>query len=425
MVSCKQCNSLNSLDSTFCKKCGATLDANDIAAANDKLVAMIADGNRLFADGRTDDALMVAETAISSNPSSASAVSLKGMCLERKGLIAEALLCFEQVVVLQPDSTLDKLKVNDLKNLLVVEKFEVNRRPDRKVALMGAIAATVLVVSGGAIFAKAGAKSGPDDTKLVAMNEATGSVRTFDEVLPKEGLGNPNQPTTQQQTPANVQQPNQENQLDGNGPTNTGRDREPINIRPYRGETIPRPSEGVGEGSIGPVKVEFPGGQLPSTNNSGNSNQTAPNNNSGAGVKDPEPLDMNQTPPKTGDDPKPPKNDPGIIEIEVSKGAPKGNGNSGGGDTQINGNGRQALMATARSQMQSGNYSAAASTFERALRAGADQGSTNQRLGQCYAQMGRSSDAVAAYTRAASAFEKSGNSQGADACRQAIKVLGG
>lgn len=421
MVSCKQCNSLNSLDSAFCKKCGATLDAIDIAAANDKLVAMIADGNRLFADGRTDDALMVAETAISSNPSSAAGISLKGMCLERKGLIAEALICFERVVELEPDSTLDKLKVNDLKNMLVVEKFEVNRRPDRRLAVMGAVAATVLVIAGGAIFAKATANPTSEDPKLVAMNEPTNQVRTFDELMPKQPVVNQNQAPVQQTNP-NIQQPqtNPNAQLDGN--TANRPEREPINIRPYGGRSIPRPEEGL-EGPVGPVKVEFEGGQLPSANQ--NSNQTpTPNNQQTKGPDDdPEVL---KTPANTGQtEPTKPANDPGIIEIEVSKGNSGRTNGSGSKEPVINGNGRQALMATARSQMQSGNYSAAANTYERALRAGADAGSTNQRLGQCYTQMGRSNDAVAAYTRAASAFEKSGNTQGAEACRQAIKVLGG
>src|SRR6476659_3355802 len=106
MVSCRQCNTHNSLDSVFCKKCGSTILDEDRAIAAEKLSFMIADGNKLFADGRTDDAMMVAETAVASDPSSSAALSLKGMCYERKGQLAEALECFEQVVMLNPDSTL-------------------------------------------------------------------------------------------------------------------------------------------------------------------------------------------------------------------------------------------------------------------------------------------------------------------------------
>lgn len=409
MVSCKQCNTLNSLDSAFCKKCGVTLDANEIAIANEKLTAMIADGNKLFAEGRTEDALMVADTAINSNPTSAVAVSLKGMCLERKGQLAEALECFERVVELQPDSTLDKLKVNDLKNLLAVEKFEVTRTPDSRMAVMSAVAATVLVVTCGAIFAKANASG--DKPMVVAQNDPVN--RTFGEVMEKQA------PIDQQQKMTNGAQANPELQNPTAGgiqnpmPDNSGRTREPLNLGGgrYNGVSLPQPEEGVGPVIINPDDI-------PQRNT--NTQPTGPTTQpSGPGKgEDPEPII--DTPPTKQD---PPKNDPGIIEIEVSKGSP--NRNNGGSSEISGGNGRTALLATARSQMSQGNYSAAATTYERALRSGADQGSTNQRLGQCYAQLGRNGDAVSAYSRAAAAFEKSGNTQGAEACKQAIKVLGG
>lgn len=411
MVSCKQCNTLNSLDSAFCKKCGVTLDASEIAIANEKLTAMIADGNKLFAEGRTEDALMVADTAINSNPTSAVAVSLKGMCLERKGQLAEALECFERVVELQPDSTLDKLKVNDLKNLLVVEKFEVARTPDRRMAVMSAVAATVLVVTCGAIFAKANASS--DKPMVVAQNDATN--RTFGEVMEKQ------EPISDQQKMTNGTQanPGLQNPLNNPNSSETGPMRTPLNIPDGRGRALPNIEGGI-QGEIRPVNPNVPAEGLPDLNSQGNrtgNGGTEPNPPTGNnGVVDPPPVV--QDPPKND----PPKNDPGIIEIEVSRGTP--NRTNGGSET-TSGNGRTALLATARSQMSQGNYSAAATTYERALRSGADQGSTNQRLGQCYAQLGRNGDAVSAYSRAAAAFEKSGNTQGAEACKQAIKVLGG
>jgi tetratricopeptide (TPR) repeat protein len=412
MVSCTQCNTHNSLDSAFCKKCGATLDADAISLATEKLAATIADGNRLFGTGRTDDALMVAETAIASNPRSAAAISLKGMCLERKGLLAEALECFERVVDIEPDSTLDKLKVNDLKNLLVVEKLQVKQGPDRKVALVGAFAAVVLVISGGAMFAKANAKEAPDASKLLAMNEPANEVRTFGDVMPKD-LGGQNPNSTQSQQQPQIQQPAQENSLDGTAPVqNQPRERERISLPRYANGPLPSPESGI-QGPIGPVKVEIPEGGLP--NVGGGSTRQAI-------TRDPDPTPTTNTTPPQPPANDPPKNDPGIIEIEVSKG---GNKVGGSGEVAPTGNGRTALIATARSQMMSGNYGGAASTYERALRAGADPASTNQRLGQCYAQMGRNGDAVAAYTRAAAAFEKAGNAQGAEACRQAVKVLGG
>jgi tetratricopeptide (TPR) repeat protein len=417
MVSCKQCNIQNSLDSAFCKKCGATLDPNEIAIASEKLAAMVADGNRLFADGRTDDALMVAETAIASNPSSAPAVSLKGMCLERKGMIAEALECFERVVELEPNSTLDRLKVNDLKNILVVQKFEVKQGPNpRRLGLVAALAVVVLFASIGALFLKMGQKGDETEGKLVAMNGT--DLKTFGDVM-ADTPANQQPPANQGQVqnPANNQSALQ-NPVDPqvNRPTQ----RENLNLPRYNGGPIPRPDEGGLNGTIGPVRVEIPAGGLPGTMSNNTKQPTQPTQPATPSI-DPAPGILGGQSNTQAD---PPKNDPGIIEIEVSKNSGKP-ANDGGGEVAPTGNGRQALIATARSQMMAGNYSAAANTYERALRAGADPASTNQRLGQCYAQMGRNGDAVAAYTRAAAAFEKAGNTQGAEACRQAVKVLGG
>jgi tetratricopeptide (TPR) repeat protein len=100
----------------------------------------------------------------------------------------------------------------------------------------------------------------------------------------------------------------------------------------------------------------------------------------------------------------------------------------------VGANGVEALVRTARQQYQLGNWASAATSFERALRAGADPGSNNQRLAQCYEKLGRNSDAVGAYNRAIEAYQSDVNSGSGDksrlqaaldSCRQAVKVLGG
>lgn len=425
MVSCRQCNTHNSLDSVFCKKCGSTILDEDRAIAAEKLSFMIADGNKLFADGRTDDAMMVAETAVASDPSSSAALSLKGMCYERKGQLAEALECFEQVVLLNPDSTLDKLKVNDLKNMMVAEKFEVKQTPNRRVAAVSAIAAMALVISIGAMVARANAAQEPNNTKVVAMNEPNSDVQTFGDIATKS-TANPQSNTTQTSTQEPATQP-VDNPGVPNGYSNqpNNRDaREPIRIPAYTRSQLPAP-DGNGNSNvfdnttIRPVNPNVSGAI-------GGGVSTPPQQ--GSKGPDPDPGDLGSAGTdqgaNSGKTAEGPKNDPGIIEIEVSKGN-KTSGGSSGSEGGSSSNGRQALSAAARSQFMQGNYGAAANSYERSLRMGADPGSTNQRLGQCYAHLGRTSDAIAAYSRAASAFEKSGNVQAKEACQQAIKVLGG
>ena len=428
MVSCKQCNTLNSLDSTFCKKCGGSLAQEDIAEATEKLTAMIADGNKLFADGRTDEAMMVAETAVNNNPSSAAAVSLKRMCHERKGQIAEALECFERVVALNPDSMLDKIKVNDLRNLMVADKLEVPRT-DRRVPIVAAVAASVLVIAGGAIAAKAMSK--PQAPQLVASSSGSANeAMRYGDILG----ATQNQPQTPQNQvpsqPNNVQQdptvpPAITNQ---NSPGNTTPRRD-INLPEWgrNDNRLPGPNEGAVYGGNTPIILK-PEGNIggPATNpNPPKENTTEPD-----GGNDPAPTPLGNG--KSGDPVKSasePKDDPGIIEISVARGGSKPSRNSG----SVSPNGREALMQAARSQYQTKNYAAAASTYERALREGGDPATINQSLGRCYENLGRNSDAIMAYQRAANAIEQALAAGGdkaslqskLDSCRQAIKVLGG
>ncbi|HRK21713.1 MAG TPA: hypothetical protein PLX06_07895, partial [Fimbriimonadaceae bacterium] len=67
-------------------------------------------------------------------------------------------------------------------------------------------------------------------------------------------------------------------------------------------------------------------------------------------------------------------------------------------------------------------------------RAGASPGSTNQRLGQCYANLNRAGDAANAYRRAIASYETSLRNGSGDSgrlqtaietCKQALKTLGG
>ncbi len=93
----------------------------------------------------------------------------------------------------------------------------------------------------------------------------------------------------------------------------------------------------------------------------------------------------------------------------------------------------ETLLRVARQHFQTGNFSQAADAYEKALRAGAEVGSTNQRLAQCYERLGRKSEAIGAYRRAISAYESALRSGGnearlkaaIEACQRAISVLGG
>ncbi|MCO5295932.1 MAG: tetratricopeptide repeat protein [Fimbriimonadaceae bacterium] len=408
MVACNQCNYSNSLDSKFCRQCGKELDATDVATAAAELDALIAQGFHAFNEGRTEEALLIAESATKSNPASASALSLKGMCHEREGQIAEALECYEGVVALNPDSALDKIKITQLRNHLAGRAAAVPKS-NRPRAILGAVAAVVLVAAGASIAAVLTGSTPSDDYPQTVA--AQPNLKGF-EGLPPGAL--PSQADSPATTEPGVANPAPEGATQA--PAGTGNGIATPNLG-----NVPSTLPSVGPDGFRPVQPQGPIGPV----------ETRPVDTS---------AQQQQSPPRpTGaDDPvdpvlrrdpvtEPPRENPGIIDIRVSTGRPAGVGGS-----SIDGNGVEALSRTARQQYQLGKYEDAARSYEQLLRRGGDPASTNQRLGQCYERLNKKPEAVAAYTRAVAAFDsqiKAGQGDsaktGLDACKTALKILQG
>lgn len=399
MVSCKHCLTANSLDSTFCKHCGASLPDNEIKEAREKLDELVQTGFDLLKDGKAGEAMIIAENAVTSNPSNAAAWSLKGMCHEGRHEAAEALECYERVVELKPDSALDKIKINQLRNLMV-SKATPPPPPDRKGAMLVAAAVVTLIAVGG-IFV---VRTMNHPTQLASNSPQIPVSNTVTQSFDTPGSPAPSQtPTPQSTANPNVQPP-------GNG-NSQGND---INL-----------SRGDG------------GGRLPHAGPDGG-DEVLPVNPGAPPTIEPSPTPAPAPPTHTdepiisgGDNqhnvqPSAPPRDPGQIQVKVH-GQGGANGNSGGssGDAGSSGNGLQAMLAAARSNFQLGHYSEAARDYSKAINMGAGRASNWQRLGDCYRQMGDANRAVDAYSSAADAFEAGGNKSGAEACRAAIKSLKG
>lgn len=426
LVSCKNCTTQNSLDSAFCKKCGATLPDDDVRQAKVKLEAAVADGFRIFNAGRTDEAAQIADVAIRANPTSTAALSLRAMCHERVGQIAEALECHERVLEIDPDSMIDKIKVNDLKNLLVA-RSSIASAPDRRMAVMGAAATFVLVASIGLVIAKSGSRS----TERVASNNPANTNVQAQGARFEPPAAAPNQQSNlgAQAAPGGTQPNGNPNpseapkQPQANSDRNSGSDRVP----PLPDENSKQIPTFAGNG-YAPLRVNPD--QPVQNNQSKNpgSNPTSPPIFQTGPPIDPPPTDdsAGQTNPPAKQEA------PGIMEIKVV--SRNGKPTAEAGDTSTHPNGVQALLRAAQIQYQTNNYQSAATSYERALRAGADPAMGNQRLAQCYEKLGRNSEALAAYNRAVDALQlqlSSGkgdkNRLGAalETCRQAAKVLGG
>jgi len=388
MVSCKHCSTPNSLDSTFCKRCGTALPDEDVQAAQEKLTALIAEGNTAFNEGRTDEAMAVAESACLSNPSSVPALSLKALCHERRGELAEALECADQIVDLNPDSELDKIKRNQLL-CIGIGAAKIMNRTD----------------TGKSVAADAVKESAPLTVPQVSQQTNPGS----------------NSQTTPPQ-----QQPQQQPRVYDRSSESTGGRSLPYSdgsgVLPNTGND-PNAPEITLQGNI-PVNPPLP--------------KADPNDRDTGKIKSPTSVASTEKPTQ-GDDP-PPKPDetkaaetnPGLVDIHISSGPRKTFG--GGAENISNAGGAAALDKIGIQRYQLGSYGAAAASFEQALRSGGDQVTINQWLGRCYGNLGRKSDQVEAYKRCVSAAQAalakgSGNKDRIhailDTCQQELKVLQG
>lgn len=427
MVTCPNCQVSNSIDSQFCKGCGTALPTDAIQSAQLEFSSLVSEGYRALNDGRSEEAALIAQSALDQNPENVAAMSLKGMAMERMGKLAEALEAFERVVTLNPSSALDKIKVQHLRNTLSARVLSTNESaPGRGTALIGATAAVLFVIAIGFAFAQFNAnKNRNPNQNSVAMGRqpSNNPIGKEPSVTPNVGADKPDAGSQKPETPGN-----------GGGP------RDPNYVPPIR-----EGGNSAGSGG-GATRLPNVGGVLPNVNGGGLNGTVPPVvppingniGNTGPGNK--------TTPPKTdtGDDPDPdmtngggkstggdsgPKTDPGVIDISVSKGGRNNGGGNGGSEMGV-----QALQATARQQFMLQKWDQAARTYERLRSLGHSSPLNEQRLAQCYERLGQKDSAASAYRRAigmledlirAGSGDTSRHQQQLDSCRQALQVLGG
>jgi len=426
MVSCKHCATFNNLDSDFCRRCGTPLPDDDRKEAQLKLDVLIGEGVKALGEGRIEEALAVAESATMANPASISAWALKSDCHARRGEIAEALECAERLVELNPDSELDKIKRNQLRSALV-SSLRISAMPDRRAAIVGACAAFVLVLFLGA--AAAMFRNSKDSSGQVADNRLTNESG--------QNPGNGFYPNGAGDVPVQSQDKSSQNAVktqtdatDVPAVTNDVTSRKPSVVNFGTGlpsvpeGMLPRPDGSAAEINIRPVSPDVKGSVPVNPPISGGT----------AKGEDPDP---NPTSTPSSSDTvaaSPPKEGAGFIEINVRQGRNPRINNSGSDSTQTSIGGIEALVKTGTQQFQLNNYSGAAGTYERALKLGGSPAILNQRLGQSYEHLGRTSDAALAYQRAVAAGQADlafgrGNKERTqsivDSCRQALKALPG
>ena len=391
MVACPKCVTNNTLDSTFCKKCGAVLPVSVIEEEQEKLKEIVAKGMESYQTGNLEESMAIAEHSILANPSYGEAYALKGLVHERKGEYAEALDSYETVVALNPDSTIDKIKLNQLRNAFA-QRQAGDPKPDRKNAALIAVAATFLVAAMGAVTYGVIQSSRETKQSPIVNNPLQTTPAAID-----TGKTNPG--------PQNVNDGNRPNQgtnpgdvppLGGNADNNPQADSNPRMANRSSNRDRYKPGYEEDGGGYVPISIDgnFGGGTI-------GSGLPKPGGDNGGGVTKtpPKPTNPPVDPPTGGtDDPPvvPNKDNQGTIDISVST---KGSGSA----TSRNGSGGSS-----------------------------SNGKKYQRDAQGYGRQGKNSQAREAYQKAIDAYQEEISSGKGDAdaaqaginsCRQALKNL--
>lgn len=404
MVVCEQCFTKNTLDSRFCKSCGAELNPEEVTKSKESNIKLLAEARKLLDGGRFDEAKLAAEEILSTDPADADAHALLGDVLEAQGDLAGALSAHEKAAELKPDEALEKIKVTHLRNQLAAPAEDDLRSRRRTAALAGAAAVVLVasIASGFAVWsANASAATPQTDGTQVATN-APVDLPAVPQRVRDEAVGAPQERIQQGPTPV------------------TGPAAEPATVQGGAREARPLPDVNTGGLLPNPVpNGSFVNPSPPSVE------PLRPADFAVNPTPQPQPLPR---PPVTADpDPTPVRQpeseerNPGMISIVPS-------GAAGGAQSQPSGNQGSAneietLLRVGNDHFIARNYDRAAQAFERAIARGAGGGTVHQNLGRTYQRLGQTQKAVAAYDRAIREYEAQLSSGRGDAgaIRQAIE----
>lgn len=390
MIVCKGCTAENTEDSKFCKLCGAALELTKPAISPEDVEPMLKDGFKLVQEGRTVEALFLANSLVEAAPQSHSAYALLGMAHEESGDIRSAVEAYEKVVELNPESAIDRIKLGQLKRKLEVsaapEELEVRAR--NWVAGFSAVAAALAVATLGVILALGnGRAQAAEKDKLIAANSFNNGAQGF-------------QLLTQAQQ---AQQPQQQQQAGENSPVSQPATQQ-LPIPGGTNRSVPKPMERINAGNR-PLTLEISPSSLPNSNIS---------------VR-PQPPNTQAT--NTQPTPKP---DPGIVEpkrpgpgrIVI---APAKGGAMTGSDSAVSEN----IYRVAQQKMAGGDYAGAIRDFTVALSGSRKPALIHQLIGRCYSRIGDAASARSHFQTALQMYEAAGNVNEAKACKRELDLLDG
>lgn len=410
------------------------MDAALIAEARIANEQLAAEGFKLLGSARYEEALMVAQSVLQADPVSVQGHALKGDVLERKGDLPGAIAAYEQVLELQPDATLEKIKLTHAKNVLS-ERAALAPRPNKRIALLAGLSAVVFVACIGALAALVNKDrlspktEGTIDRSSIATQRPDPQINVpRPEGLNSDSKGGDGQSPTQGD-------PAQKPKETGNEQPAQDKERDQVTAEASRNSNSQLPDARTNstrkpppmDGEVRPAQPNLSVQPI-------NPRPENPGTTTTASNADPDPTPVNNSgnagrtetsAPSQGRPNRP------VIDVKPSD---NNSGKIGGSDSKPStGGSLSTKVKQARDAMLAGNYSEAAGLFESALASGADPGINNQHLATCYERTGRKGEAIRCYEQAASTYERritngdtsARTKSAAETCRQAAKALRG
>jgi tetratricopeptide (TPR) repeat protein len=389
---------------------------DDLQAFHGTLSTRVGEGQRLFGTNRIAEALMVADSVLAVDPENVAALALKGDVLERMGDLNGALVCYETVVNLHPESPLDRIRVSQLrKRLSQPDHARIGDRKSLSPVLAG-IAAFVLVSAVGAAWALA------SQPKPIASNaqaqEATGEIsEPFKSPVPVPANPAPQaNPTPKAATPTHQEPDDRESAIPAM-PENRRlfADRRTGGGMTGLGGSLPSPLTDSDSAGFRPLEISV-----------------VPENRQAPQAQSPDPAPQAVQGDRNEDSSSREPVTTSVIDIRPSPGQEPAR--TGGSEpVQVSDrNQGETLVRVARQHFLARDYERAAATYRKAIELGVSPASAYHRLAQCYKNLGRASEAIDAYQNAVKAYETllaAGRGDKAllesyiSECRQAIKLL--
>ncbi len=392
MIICQSCQTKNTTDSRFCNMCGAQLEDAIPDVKPEQISTLLSQGYELIHEEKGTEALFLADAILKIDPENSSALALKAMSHEQRGELDKAVEVYEQIVILNPDSTLDRIKLTQIRKTLETQpiKDELEYRSRKTVAILSGAAAVLLFASTGIVVALTSKRtdnvSEKEEPKEIIKGFEQPNIVSYNNppvVSPEQQGVDSSQPNTSNNSSFSRQNP-----LPG-GVWNPGNVY--IARDPNDSNRLPNPDWGG-------FRYDFGAGTGTSTNNDPPPNTPAADN---------EILD-------------PPKQEKkGRVEIRVHEGT---QGQDGKDDiSAVSDN----IYRVAQNKMKAGDYRGAVKDFLASLPGSTRPALTHQLIARCYKSINDNASARRHFEIAKNLYEQAGAINDAKACERELQLLSG